>query len=61
LRRKLAEAEEENSRLKAMVIKLEDDLKILGRHSAVMECEASDDSKARDRARLEFAAMSENF
>jgi chromosome segregation ATPase len=59
--KKLAEAEEENARLKAVVAKNEDDLRVLGEHSAVMECEASDASKARDRARAELATLSEEF
>jgi chromosome segregation ATPase len=57
----LAEAEEENARLKAMVAKHEDNLRVLGKHSAVMECEASDASKARNRAKAELATMSEEF
>jgi chromosome segregation ATPase len=59
--KKLAEAEEENARLKAVVAKNEDDLRVLGEHSAVMECEAFDASKARDRARVELATLSEEF
>jgi chromosome segregation ATPase len=61
LRKKLSEAEEENARLRAVVAKHEDDLRVLGEHSTVMECEASDASMARDRAKAELAAMSEEF
>jgi hypothetical protein len=48
LKKKLEEAEEENAKLKVVIAKHEDDLRVLGEHSAVMECEASDASKARD-------------
>jgi hypothetical protein len=61
LKRKLAEAEEENTRLKAVVAKHEDDLRVLGAHSAMMEVEASDASKRRDRALAELASMQEEI
>jgi chromosome segregation ATPase len=61
LKKKLAEVEEENAKLKAVVAKHEDDFRVLGEHSAVMECEASDASKARDRARAELATLSKGF
>jgi uncharacterized protein (DUF3084 family) len=44
-----------------MVSKHEDDLRVLGEHLAVMECEVSDALKARDRARVELATLSEEF
>lgn len=59
--KQLEEAKEENARLKAAVAKHEDDLRVLGEHSVVMECEASDSSKARDRAKAELATMFEEF
>ena len=43
---KLEEAEEENAKLKEAVAKTEDELRVHGQHSAVMECEASDASIA---------------
>jgi chromosome segregation ATPase len=61
LKKKLAEAEEENARLKAVVTKHKDDLRVLGDHSAMMEIEASDASNARDRAVAELASMSEDI
>jgi hypothetical protein len=45
--------------LKAVVAKHEDDLRVLGEHSAMMENEASDASKRRDRAVAELASMTE--
>jgi chromosome segregation ATPase len=44
-----------------VVTKHEDDLQVLGKHLTVMECKASDASKARDRARAELATLSEEF
>jgi vacuolar-type H+-ATPase subunit D/Vma8 len=44
-----------------VVAKREDNLRVLEEHSAIMECEASDASMARDRAKAELAAMSEEF
>jgi chromosome segregation ATPase len=61
LKKKLAEAEEENARLKAVVTKHEDDLRVLGAHSATMENEAADASRARDRAVAELASISEDI
>jgi chromosome segregation ATPase len=61
LKKKLAEVEEENTKLKAVVAKHKDDLQVLEEHSVMMECEASDASKARDRARAELAILSEEF
>jgi chromosome segregation ATPase len=42
-----------------VVAKHEDDLRVLGEHSAMMEVEASDASKRRDRAVAELASMTE--
>jgi chromosome segregation ATPase len=42
-----------------VVAKHEDDLRVLGEHSAMMEIEASDASKRRDRAVAELASMTE--
>jgi hypothetical protein len=61
LRKKLVEAEEENARLKAVNAKHEDDLRFLGEHSALMKCEASAASKAKDRAKVELATMSKEL
>jgi predicted nuclease with TOPRIM domain len=59
LRGKLTEAEEENATLKKAVAKHEEDLRVLAEHSAMMECEASDASKARDRAEAKLSKLSE--
>jgi predicted lipid carrier protein YhbT len=59
LRKKLTEAEEESVNLKKVVAKHEEDLRVLGEHSAMMECEASDASKARDRAEAKLLKLSE--
>jgi chromosome segregation ATPase len=61
MKKKLADAEEENAKLKAMIAKHENDLQVLGEHSTLMKCEASDASKGRDRAQAELATMSEEF
>jgi chromosome segregation ATPase len=61
LKKRLVEAEEENARLKEVVAKKEEDLQVLGQHSAVMEYEALDASKARDRAKAELARLSEKL
>jgi chromosome segregation ATPase len=52
-------SEEENAKLKKAVAKHEEDLRVLGEHSAMMECEASDASKARDRAEAKLSKLSE--
>jgi hypothetical protein len=57
----MASVEEENAKLKAVIAKHEDNLRVLGEHSTLMEYEASDTSKARDQAKVELAAMSEEF
>jgi hypothetical protein len=44
-----------------VVAKHEDDLRVLGEHSAMMEIEASDASKRRDRALAELASMQEEI
>jgi chromosome segregation ATPase len=59
LRKKLTEAEEESANLKKVVAKHEEDLRVLGKHSAMMECEAFDASKARDRAEAKLSKLSE--
>jgi chromosome segregation ATPase len=61
LRKELAEAKEENVRLKAVVTKHEDDLQVIADHSAMMEIEASDALKARDRAVAKLASMIEEI
>ena len=38
--KRLEEVEEENAKLKEAVAKMEEKLRVLGQHSAVMECEA---------------------
>jgi vacuolar-type H+-ATPase subunit I/STV1 len=59
LRKKLTEAKEESANLKKVVAKHEEDLRVLGEHSAMMECEASDASKARDQAKAKLSKLSE--
>ena len=44
--KRLEEVEEENAKLKKAVAKMEEELRVLGQHSAMMECEASDASMA---------------
>jgi hypothetical protein len=61
LQRRLSEVEEENANLKKSVAKHEEDLRVLAEHSAVMECEASDASKARDRAEARLSKLSEEI
>ena len=41
--------------------KLEEELRVFGQHSAVMKCEASDASMARDRAEAKLAKLSEEL
>jgi hypothetical protein len=60
-KKKLAEAEGENTKLKEIVAKKEKDLQLLGQHSALMECEASDASKAKDLAKVGLSKLSEEF
>ena len=57
-KKNLEEVEEENTKLKEAMVKMEEKLRILGRHSAVMECEALDASMARDRAEAKLAKVS---
>jgi predicted phage gp36 major capsid-like protein len=59
LQKRLTEAEEENANLRKAVAKHKEDLRVLAEHSAVMECEASDASKARDRAEAKLLKLSE--
>jgi chromosome segregation ATPase len=61
LKKKLTKAEEENVRLKVVVTKHEDDLRVLRAHSATMENEATNASRARDRAVAELASLSEDI
>jgi hypothetical protein len=61
LQKRLTEAEEENVNLKKAVAKHEEDLRVLGEHSAMMECEASDPSKARDQAEAKLLKLSEEI
>jgi hypothetical protein len=61
LQRRLLEIEEENANLKRSVAKHEEDLRALAEHSAMMECEASDASKARDRAETKLSKLSEEI
>jgi hypothetical protein len=44
-----------------VVAKHEDDLRVLGEHSVMMEIEASDASKARDRALAKLASVNEEI
>jgi hypothetical protein len=59
-RKRLAEAKGENAKLKEVVARMEE-LCVLGQHSAMMECEASDTSKARDRVEAELVKLSNEF
>jgi hypothetical protein len=61
LQRRLSEIEEENAILKRSVAKHEEDLRVLAEHSAMMECEASDASMARDRAETKLSKLSEEI
>jgi chromosome segregation ATPase len=61
LKKKLVEVEEEDSKLKEAMAKKEEDLLVLNQHSADLECEASDASKARDQAQAELAQLFEKF
>ena len=59
--RRLEEVEGENAKLKETVAKMKEELQVLGQHSAVMECEASDASMARDRAEAKLAKLLEKL
>jgi chromosome segregation ATPase len=61
LQKRLSEIEEENAILKRSVAKHEEDLRVLAEHSAMMECEASDASMARDRAETKLLKLSEEI
>jgi uncharacterized protein with GYD domain len=61
LKKRLAKAKEENTKLKEDVAKKEEDLLVLGQHSVDLECEAFDASKARDRAEARLAKIFEEF
>jgi DNA repair exonuclease SbcCD ATPase subunit len=61
LQGRLSEVEEENANLKKAVAKHEEDLRVLAEHSAMMECEASDAGKARDRAEVKLSKLSEEI
>jgi chromosome segregation ATPase len=61
LKKKLVEAEGENAKLKEAIAKKEEDLQLLGQHSALMECEASDASEAEDRVEAGLSKLSEEF
>jgi chromosome segregation ATPase len=58
---RLSEVEEENANLKKAVAKHEEDLRVLAEHSAMMECEASDAAKAKDRAEAKLPKLSEEI
>jgi chromosome segregation ATPase len=61
LQGRLSEVEEDNANLKKAVAKHEEDLRVLAEHSAMMECEASDAGKARDRAEAKLLKLSEEI
>jgi predicted nucleic acid-binding Zn-ribbon protein len=61
LKKKLVKAKEENAKLKAVVAKNEEDLRVLREHSTMMESKAFNASKARDRAKVELTKLSEEF
>jgi chromosome segregation ATPase len=61
LKKKLNESEEEKARLKETLANQEEEFLILGKHSSVMEYDAFEDSKARDRVKAKLAKLSEEF
>jgi chromosome segregation ATPase len=61
LQGRLSEVEQENANLKKAVAKHEEDLWVLAKHSATMECKASDAGKSRDRAKAKLSKLSEEI
>ena len=61
LKKRLEEVEGKNAKLKEVVAKMEEELRILSQHSAVMECKASDASMARDRTEAKLGKLSEEL
>jgi chromosome segregation ATPase len=61
LKKKLAEAEGENAKLEEAVAKKKKDLQLLSQHSALMEYEASNASKAKDRAEAGLSKLFKEF
>jgi predicted nucleic acid-binding Zn-ribbon protein len=61
LQGRLSKIEEQNANLKKSVAKHEEDLRVLAEHSTMMEYEASDASKARDRAEAKLSKVSEEI
>ena len=59
--KRLEEAEEENDKLKEAVAKMEEELRVLGQHSAAMEGEALDASATRQRVEAELGRLSEEL
>ena len=59
--KRLEEVEEENAKLREVVAKMEEELRVLGQHSAVMECEVSGASMARQRAEAKLGKLSEEL
>ena len=59
--KRLKEVDEENAKLKEVVAKMEEELRVLGQHSTVIECEASDASVARERAEATLGKLSEEL
>ena len=60
-KKRLKKVEEENVKLKEVMAKMEEELQILGQHSVVMECEASDASQAQDRVEAKLAKLFEEL
>ena len=60
-KKRLEEVEEENAKLKEAVAKMEEELRILSQHSAVMECEAADAYMERDRTEAKLRKLSEEL
>ena len=58
MRKKLAESEQENVKLKETLAKQDKELQVVGKHSSVMQCEAS---MARDRAEDKLAKLSKEL
>jgi hypothetical protein len=60
-KQRLEEVKEENAKLKEALAKRDEELRILGQHSVVMECEASDASMARERAKAKLGKLFEEL
>ena len=61
LRKKLVDIVQENAKLRETLAKQDEELLILGRHSSVMQCEASKASMAKDQAEAKLAKLFEEL